>query len=191
MFTDDFLAEVSPDPALLIASQHYAAAPATSMLNRLLDLDLKITITDNDLRKVSRMCDLANVQVRYPMLDHDLVEFSGRIPAWMKLNGFRKRYIYKEAYRDFLPGQILAKKKHGFGLPISLWLRKVPILNQLARDTLLSRVSLQRGYFQPRFIEGLFELHRTDPTNFFGDNIWLLLMLELWHQSRAQPVNVR
>ena len=84
-----------------------------------------------------------------------------------------------------MPHEILVKKKHGFGLPISLWLRKVPSLHQLARDTLLSQASIQRGYFKRRFIERLFDLHRDDRTNFFGDNIWTFLMLELWHQYHA------
>jgi asparagine synthase (glutamine-hydrolysing) len=96
----------------------------------------------------------------------------------------RKRHIYKEAFKQFLPPEILAKKKHGFGLPISQWLRDIPRLRELARDTLLGTTAVQRGYFNRHFLERLFALHHSDQTNFFGDNIWVFLMLELWHQSR-------
>ena len=183
IFTSDFLAHLSDDPALSLATMHYNDVSATSMLNRLLHVDLKITITDNDLRKVIRMCELANINVRFPMLDFDLVEFTGKIPSELKVRKFEKRFIFKEAFRDFLPRQILAKKKHGFGLPISSWLRNHPRLAQLSRDTLLSQASLQRGYFQPAFLHKLFELHGADRTNFFGDNLWIFLILELWHQA--------
>lgn len=184
IFADDFLSTLTGDPGLEVAARHYKDVPATSMLNRLLHVDLKITITDNDLRKVTRMCELANVKVRFPMLDLELVEFSGRIPADLKVRGFEKRFIFKEAFKNFLPQEILRKKKHGFGLPVSAWLREDPHLNQLSQDTLLSKSSLQRGYFRPAFLRKLFALHGTDHTNFFGDNIWVFLMLELWHQAQ-------
>lgn len=184
LFSDDFLAVVPQDCALKVAEDYYHNAHANALLNRLLNIDLKITITDNDLRKVTRMCELANLRVRYPMLDRQLAEFSGAIPARLKVKGFNKRYIFKEAFRSFLPPEILAKKKHGFGLPISLWLREAPRLREMARDVLLSEASLQRGYFKRSFLQNLFELHRKDNTNFFGDNLWVFLMLELWHQSQ-------
>jgi asparagine synthase (glutamine-hydrolysing) len=181
----EFLAAISEESPLVIAREYYDAAGDTTLLNRLLHIDLKIVITDNDLRKVTRMCELANVRVRYPMLDADLVEFSGTIPARLKVRRFDKRHVFKLAYKDFLPPEVIAKKKHGFGLPVSHWLRDVPCLRELAQDTLLSQASRQRGYFRAEFLERLFELHRCDRTNFFGDNLWVLLMLELWHQASA------
>lgn len=184
-FSDDFLAAVPRDYALKVAEEHYRGGEASSMLNRLLNIDLKIAIVDNDLRKVTRMCELANVRARYPMLDRQLVEFSGTIPARLKLKGFDKRYIFKQAFRNFLPPAILAKKKHGFGLPISPWLRNDPRLREIARDTLLSKASRERGYFRSGLFEQLFKWHTNDQTNFFGDNLWVFLMLELWHQKRA------
>jgi asparagine synthase (glutamine-hydrolysing) len=69
-------------------------------------------------------------------------------------------------------------------VPVSEWLRSAP-LRELAHDTLLSQSALGRGYLNPRFIEQLFALHREDRTNFYGDHLWVLLMLELWHQSHV------
>jgi asparagine synthase (glutamine-hydrolysing) len=184
MFTDAFLDAVRTDAPLALAAQHYRRVETTSMLHRLLYLDLKITITDNDLRKVSRMCELAGIQARYPMLDRDLVEHSARIPSGLKVRRFRERYAFKEGFRGFLPGETLAKKKHGFGVPVSRWLGKAP-LRELAEDTLLSSTASHRGYLNRRFVEHLLALHREDRTNFYGDSLWVLLMLELWHQSHA------
>jgi asparagine synthase (glutamine-hydrolysing) len=118
------------------------------------------------------------------MLDRGLVELSGKIPAGLKVRRFRERYAFKEAFKQFLPAEVLNKKKHGFGVPVSRWLRSSP-LRELARDTLLSRASLQRGYLKPAFIEQAFGLHREDRTNFYGDNLWVFMMLELWHQSHV------
>jgi asparagine synthase (glutamine-hydrolysing) len=184
MLTDAFLDAVRTDAPLALAAEHYRRVSTTSMLHRLLYLDLKIAITDNDLRKVSGMCELAGVRARYPMLDRRVVEQSGRIPADLKLSRFRQRHVFKEGFKQLLPAETLAKKKHGFGVPVSRWLRTAP-LRELAHDTLLSPTALQRGYLQPAFIEQLFALHRDDQTNFYGDQLWVLLMLELWHQSHA------
>jgi len=184
IFTDAFLASVCTAAPLALAAEHYRRAETTSMLHRLLYLDLKIAITDNDLRKVTRMCEWAGVRARYPMLDRQLVEHSGNIPSGLKVRRLRERYAFKAGFKRFLPGATLAKKKHGFGLPVSRWLRQPP-LSELARDTLLSPTAVQRGYLQRSFIERLFDLHGDDRTNFYGDTLWVLLMLELWHQAHA------
>lgn len=181
----DFLAAVTPDAPFRIARRHFDAVAARSELNRLLYVDLKITIGDNDLFKVTRMAELAGIAVRFPMLDPRLVEFTGTLPAWQKVRGTEKRYLFKRAFSTLLPAATLAKVKHGFGLPISDWLRTHGPFRELARDTLLSRRSRERGYFAPGVMEELFRLHEDDRTPFYGDLLWSLLMLELWHRHHG------
>ena len=185
MFTDGFLEAIDVEAPLALAAEHYGRPVTTSMLHRLLYLDLKLAITDNDLRKVGRMCELAGVGVRYPMLDRDLVEHSGTIPARLKVRRFRERVAFKQGFAGFLPDETLTKTKHGFGVPVSRWLRTAP-LRQLAEDALLSTAAGQRGYVKRSFIEQLFAWHRDDErTTFYGDSLWVLLMLELWHQAHG------
>jgi asparagine synthase (glutamine-hydrolysing) len=181
----DFLAAVTPDAPIRIARRHFDAVAARSELNRLLYVDLKITIGDNDLFKVTRMAELAGIAVRFPMLDPRLVEFTGTLPAWHKVRGTEKRYLFKRAFATLLPAATLAKVKHGFGLPISDWLRTYGPFRELARDTLLSSRSRERGYFATGVMEELFRLHEGDRTAFYGDLLWSLLMLELWHRAHG------
>ncbi len=161
----------------------YADAPAGDDLNRFMYIDLKGTISDNDLVKVTRMSELAGLKVHFPFLDYSLAELSGRIPAGMKMRGLRLRSFFKDAYADFLPEATRKKRKHGFGLPIPVWLRTDPGLKSMAEDLLLSRRSLERGYFQRPFVESILQRHRTDTTSFYGTLIWHLMMLELWHRT--------
>jgi asparagine synthase (glutamine-hydrolysing) len=176
-----FLGLVDRDGPLEIARGHYRAARATSNLNRLLYVDMKITLGDNDLLKVSRAAELAGIAVRFPMLDHPLVEFTATLPARDKVRGTEKRYLFKRAFASLLPREILAKTKHGFGLPISDWLKNHAPFRDLARDTLLSARSRQRGYYAPGALQWLFDQHQADGTPYYGDILWSLLMLELWH----------
>jgi asparagine synthase (glutamine-hydrolysing) len=181
----DFLAAVTPDAPVRIARGHFAAVSARSELNRLMYVDLRITIGDHDLFKVTRMAELAGIAVRFPMLDPRLVDFTGTLPAWHKVRGTEKRYLFKRAFSSLLPAATLAKVKHGFGLPISGWLRSHGPFRDLARDTLLSRQSLERGYFAPGMMGELFRLHENDHTPFYGDLLWSFLMLELWHRHHG------
>ena len=66
-------------------------------------IDLKVTLGDNDLLKVTRTAELAGVAVRFPFLSLPLVEFTGTMPARFKLRGLEKRYLFKQAFRSLLP----------------------------------------------------------------------------------------
>ncbi len=93
-----------------------------------------------------------------------------------------KRYLFKRAFRSLLPAEILAKRKHGFGIPTSDWLRRHRGFRDLAHDTLLSPWARGLGYFRPGALERLFALHASDSTPYYGDQLWTVLMLHLWHR---------
>jgi asparagine synthase (glutamine-hydrolysing) len=181
IFTRDFLNTVSEETLLEIPEKYYAQVKASSDLNRLLYIDLKLAITDNDLLKVNRMAEVAGISVRYPLLDYLLAEFSGTIPTPLKLKGFQLRYLFKKALKDFLPEEVIKKKKHGFGLPIGVWLKTDKQLHELARSTLLSSNLVQRGYIRKEALEDLFIKQQQGA--YYGDNIWTFLMLELWYKE--------
>jgi asparagine synthase (glutamine-hydrolysing) len=178
LFEPAFLARVDTGhpPALLDAS--YDEAPARTLVNRMMYLDWTITLADNDLRKVGRMCGLAGIDVRYPMLDDALIDLSLRVPAALKLKGNTLRWFYKQALRDFLPPEIIAKTKHGFGLPFGVWLAESAELQQLVYGSLEALKG--RGILRPDFIDRLCTSQRDEHAAYYGDLVWVLAMLELW-----------
>lgn len=182
-FTDDFRETLDKDFPLAIPRQHYKRAGDVSPLNRLLYIDLKLAIADNDLFKVNRMAECHGLQVRYPYLDHKVALASGMIPAALKLKGWTKRYVFKKAFAELLPQEILRKKKHGFGLPTGDWLRNHKGFRDLARALLLDSRSIQRGYFKKTALEALLRQHEQESSSYYGSHIWNFLMLELWHRQ--------
>jgi len=160
----------------------YERAASSSPLNRMMHLDLKLTLADNDLRKVSRMCDMAGIEVRYPLLDDDLVEFSGEIPASLKVKGLKLRYFFKQALKDILPPETIAKTKHGFGMPFGLWLRSHAPLAELMDSSL--DAFQRRGILRPSYIQDLRRQHHTEHATYFGIMIWVVAMLECWLGAR-------
>jgi asparagine synthase (glutamine-hydrolysing) len=183
IFEAGFLAQAPPEAWLDIANEHYHAAQAHSELNRLLHLDVKMTLADNDLRKVSGTAEIVGVRVRYPLLDYPLAELSAQIPSKLKMKGFQKRYIFKRAMQSILPHEVLYKKKHGFGVPLGLWLLKDRNLNALMNDVLGDPRTKQRGYFRKGFYDSILRNHREGHAGFYGEILWYLVSLELWHRK--------
>jgi asparagine synthase (glutamine-hydrolysing) len=166
-----------------IFTDYYFEAPAKNNLDRHLYIDWKLTLSDNDLIKVTRMTETVGITARYPFLDTPLVEFSVRVPARIKMRGTKLRTFQKRAYADLLPLEIRRKEKHGFGLPIPVWLRTNQSLNEMMHDLVLSPRSIQRGYFKKASVEKLVGDHKTDETPFSGTILWNLMILELWHRN--------
>jgi len=178
IFEPGFLAEVDASQPLALQREAYQRAASVSPVNRMMHLDLQFTLADNDLRKVSRMCEVAGIEVRYPLIDDALVEFSGELPPSFKVKGLKLRYFFKQALKDFLPPETLAKTKHGFGMPFGLWLRDHKPLAGLVHDSL--DAFRRRGIVKPDYITELLRQHETSHATYFGIMIWVIMMLERW-----------
>jgi asparagine synthase (glutamine-hydrolysing) len=184
IFEPGFLSQVDAEAPLNNIKAAYDRPDTDSMLKRMLHMDLKITLADNDLRKVNRMCEIAGIEVRYPMLDEDLVEFSARVPSGMLIRGQQLRSFYRHAVKDFLAPETLNKSKQGFGLPFGVWMVEHVGLRELAYDSLES--FKQRGYLRHDYIDYLLNEHRTGHAGYYGVMIWVIMMLEQWLTAHEQ-----
>lgn len=183
VFSRLFLTQVDQTSPLALLEDIYESPEHASVLNRMLFLDWQITLADNDLRKVDQACSLAGVDVRYPMLDDDLVMFSNCVPSSWKLPGIGTgreslRHFYKQAMKGWLPQETISKSKHGFGLPFGLWMKTHKPLQELAYDNILSLK--RRGIFLQEFLDQAIKHHREGHAAYFGELIWILMALELW-----------
>jgi len=93
------------------------------------------------------------------------------------------RWFFKEALRGFLPDEILTKKKQGFGLPFGVWTLRHDGLKQFALASLASLA--QRGIVRPDFIDALVKVHLHQHAGYYGEMVWILMMLEQWLAQRA------
>jgi asparagine synthase (glutamine-hydrolysing) len=94
------------------------------------------------------------------------------------------RKFYKQAMIGFLPDQILNKSKHGFGLPFGIWLKDYQPLKELAYDSINSL--RKRPYFKKEFLEHAVKMHQSIHAAYYGELIWILMMLELWFQGKEK-----
>ena len=183
IFTPDFIADIDPEAPLAAQRAVYAAADCDSSLNRMLFLDMKFTMDDNDIRKVNGMCEMAGVNVHYPLIDLDMVRFAARVPVDMKIKGHKLRWFFKYALKDTLAPETLTKSKHGFGLPFGVWLNDDPALHRMATES-LERLK-GRGYLRPEYIDSLWARHRTEHSSYYGTMIWICMMFEQWLEAHT------
>jgi asparagine synthase (glutamine-hydrolysing) len=186
--SDAFRAQVDTDDSLQVQRDIFRDAPTKSELHRLMYLDLKLTIAESDVVKVVRSTRLAGVDVAFPYLDRHLVDYAGRLPDHFKVNGLKKRYLFKLAMEDILPIEIRKKKKQGFGLPVAVWLRRGGQMRDLMGDVVLSERALSRGLFKREFIHKLFDEHQRGSWD-YSSEMFRLLMLELWHREYIDARN--
>lgn len=188
VLTPAFLATVDTRDPLRQQREIYAAVADPALINRMLAFDWRYTLAENDLPKVCGATGLAGIAVEFPLLDQDLLEFSLSLPNRYKLNGLKLRWFFKEALRGFLPEQILTKKKHGFGLPFGVWANRDPALGALARDSL--RGFAERGIVAPAFVAALLDRHLPEHPGYYGEMVWILMMLEQWLRARAADFRI-
>ena len=189
VFTPDFLAQVDPADPLRQQQAVWQQVPqqgqGASPLNRMLAYDWRYTLAEADLPKVRGSTQLAGVAVGYPFLDPGLLDFSLTLPSEYKLKGQKLRWFFKEALRGFLPDEILTKKKQGFGLPFGVWANRHEGLKAFAADSLQSLAA--RGIVQPAFIRPLLDQHLPAHPGYYGEMVWILMMLESWLRSQTHP----
>lgn len=179
----DWLESIDVERPIDILREVYRRPAEAAFEQRFHQMELQVVLADNDLRKVNRMCALAGVEVRYPMLDEAVCEFSASIPPKLLLEGLRLRAFFKKAMVGFLPPATLKKRKHGFGLPLGPWLEPGSAILDFALDCLGSL--RQRTIFTPSYIEAVIERHRANPEELNADPIWEMMMLELWLSSHG------
>ena len=129
----------------------------TGNIDRALYTDINLCLKDDMLVKVDLMGMANSLEIRNPYLDYRVVELAARMPGEWKLKGTERKHILKSAFRDFLPPQVLARKKYGFGIPVGEWLRHD--LKGLFEDV-VSRKNVERiGLMDYDVVRNVFQEH--------------------------------
>lgn len=160
--------------------------PSADPINRALFLDLETLLPDQVLPFVDRLSMAHSVEVRPPFLDHRIVEFAAQLPGRYKMKGSRVKSVLKDAVRDLLPPELVDRPKEGFIMPINEWLLRR--LKGFAESVLAPERIKRQGLFRPEAIRDLLDAHYAGRRN-RGDQIWNLMMLQLWWDRYVDHVH--
>jgi asparagine synthase (glutamine-hydrolysing) len=179
----EFRASLDTSRAPGVITTPWLAASGTTMLDRLLEVDVNTYLPEDLLVKVDIASMAYSLEARSPFLDPEVMEFAASLPSREKASLGRKKYILRRAYRGLIPDSILDGAKKGFGVPLGAWFRTD--LEDYARELLLDRATLDRGYLKESAVCSILDSHVAGQ----GDRslqLWALVMLESWHRDLGE-----
>ncbi|HEY0348380.1 MAG TPA: asparagine synthase (glutamine-hydrolyzing), partial [Pyrinomonadaceae bacterium] len=146
LYTGDLRTEVGAADAYAAHRRYFARVKDAAPLNQLLYVDMKTFLPCLNLMTTDKTSMAANLEVRVPFLNKEMIEFAARMPASFKLKGLKRKYILKRAAEKLLPHDVVWRRKAGFGAPIRSWLRGA--LQPMVGDLLSEETIRRRGLFR-------------------------------------------
>jgi asparagine synthase (glutamine-hydrolysing) len=150
------------------------ATRGADTLDRLLDLNLRTYLLDDLLPKVDRASMAHGLEVRSPLLDHELVELALRLPRAARVRGLARKRALRAAVADLLPRETLRRRKRGFAMPLDRWFRTD--LRAYLQGTLGAPDARVRQHLAPGPLDDLIAEHQAGASH--GHALWTLLTLE-------------
>lgn len=147
------------------------------LVNRMLYVDTKTWLPDDLLIKADKMTMANSLELRVPLLDHQVLEFAAKLPAIFKVKGWTTKRILKEAFKERIPREVIERRKTGLPVPLRRWMRRD--LATYVRDVLFSQKARERGYFNTDSVDLM--LQRNSADGALMKEVFSLLTLELWH----------
>jgi asparagine synthase (glutamine-hydrolysing) len=179
LYTKDFSRVVDKQQSVTAVNKYLRPGPPTDLLNRMLYVDTKTWLVDDLLLKADKMTMANSIELRVPLLDHKVLEFAASLPGKFKVHAGTTKYIAKKTLGKLVPREIIKRKKAGFPVPYSAWLRTD--MKDWVRDILFGKQTIARGYFNQKQIENL--LSENSARGRYSKEIFSLVVLELWHRS--------
>jgi asparagine synthase (glutamine-hydrolysing) len=163
-------------PEEIVRAAH-AEGPAGDALSGMIAADVATLLPDDFLVKVDRASMAHGLEVRPPLLDHELLELAAKMPSEWKVRNGETKWVLKQAYRPVLPPAILDRPKQGFEMPIDAWLRG-PLREMVETAVLEPRARVADLVDQPT-ARKLYRAHLRG-TGRHGGVLWSLLVLARW-----------
>jgi asparagine synthase (glutamine-hydrolysing) len=178
-FSQDFLNQLQIEGRGTVELAMHKVEQCRDPLEWMLLTDMETYLPDDELRKADRLSMWHSLEVRVPFLDHKLVEFVATIPSQLKLKGWEKKHILIKSLEGILPRSTLRRRKQGFSIPLSQWLRGP--LRELMRTTLSETALRDIGLFEPSAVLRLVDEHERQVRN-HETRLWSLVTFSMWHR---------
>jgi asparagine synthase (glutamine-hydrolysing) len=175
LFTDRFRSEIDGYSAQEVFRSHAERAGTDDPLALIQYLDLKTYLVGDINTKVDRASMAHSLEVREPLMDHELVEWMATLPSSLKVRGQEGKFLLKEAMKPRLPEDILFRPKMGFAVPLARWFRGP--LRERVRQAVLGPRLAATGWFNQDYLRHLVDAHQSGASD-YSSPLWTLVMYE-------------
>ncbi len=184
LYSDSFKRSLNGYSTLDLFRGHAAKAGTDDPLALVQYLDYKTWLVGDINTKVDRASMAHSLEVREPLMDHQLIEWLATLPSSLKVRGQEGKFILKKAFEPRLPADVLYRPKMGFSVPLASWLRGP--LAQRTRDAVLGTRMADSGYFDPKTLQTMVRQHQSGERDFSAP-LWTLLMFEAFLRQVEAP----
>lgn len=149
-------------------------------------LEIQSSLPDELLMYADKLSMAHGLEVRVPYLDREIVEYVGRLSADFKIRHGIRKWLHRQVCQDFLPREIIRRRKRGFGVNVvDDWFRN-SIGNRMD-SLLLDDASLMFQILRPEKVRQLVEEHRSGQ-NDHHKILFSLVVFEEWFRSICRPI---
>ena len=149
-------------------------------------LDMRYYLADEVLVKTDRASMKYSLEVRCPLLDYRIVDYSFCLPHSFKYHGGKKKYILKDIVYDLVPKELLDRPKKGFGVPLTKWLRE-DLKKQLMRYA-DKQILRRQGIFVPEKIHEFIGKMMVSDLSVYSSILWGFLVFQMWYQKYIEDL---
>ena len=177
LFTPDVLKEIEHHDPYDVIDRYLAGLDIHHELDGIIYLYCKLYLQEDILVKVDRASMAVSLEARAPFMDHNVVQYVCSLPNKWKLRGFTTKYLFKKAMEDYLPRDVIYRRKKGFGIPIADWFKgplKGTLMELLAEERIRSQ-----GIFNPGYTTRLLREHLQGKKD-NRKKLWTLLIFQKW-----------
>ena len=185
LFSPRLRAELGGYSGADVFRRHAAIAQTDDPLALIQYIDMKTYLVGDINTKVDRASMAHSLEVREPLMDHPLIEWTATLPSRLKQHRGEGKYFFKKAMEPLLPNEVLYRPKMGFAVPLARWFRG-PLAERVAESLLGERLAAT-GLFNRACLEQLVTAHRSGKRD-HSDALWSLLMFEAFLRREEAPV---
>jgi asparagine synthase (glutamine-hydrolysing) len=186
LFSSRFRNELQGYRAIEVMRSHAANSPTDDPLSMMQYLDMKTYLPGDILTKVDRASMAHALEVRVPLLDHRFVEWASGVPSSLKLKGGEGKHIFKKSLEPHLSHDILYRRKMGFSIPLSQWLRGP--LREHVRKAVHNEALLDTGIFNGKHLRLLADQHQAGLHD-HALPLWSVLMFDAFLRKNGAGAN--
>src|ERR1017187_3939564 len=154
---------------------------AADLPGRLMYRDMSRYLPGNVLVKVNGASMAVGLEARCPLLDHRVVEFALRLPAYTKVRGSVSKCLLRQVLRRYVPDTLFERPKAGFNVPIGAWLAGP--LRPWAEDVFSTARRVNDGVLDQQRIAPIWREHLAGQCD-HGIELWAILMFQAWRASQ-------
>ena len=175
LYSPALKAQLGGYSALDVFRGHAARAGTDDPLALIQYIDLNTYLVGDINTKVDRASMAHSLEVREPLMDHELVEWAATLPSSFKLRGGNGKHFFKKAMEPHLPAEVLYRPKMGFSVPLARWFRGP--LRVRVRSALLEGAIAESGFLDLTVVRQLIDQHQAGSHD-HAQPLWSLMMFD-------------